>query len=264
MPTPTPTVTDAPPAADLHGLIGHAVFAGLCNLIPVPFVDDWVRDGIRRRMVRRELESSPVELDAKRVQVLACGYDPITAKGCLGGCLTRIFKIPVDFVFKLVFKKIFRKIFFFLAVKDCVDTFSAVFHEGFLIRHALGREHVCAHCLGPGTTFDDAVSLRGKIEAVRDEVDHRPVERWAAQAFRGSGRLLRQTARLLNKTLGKLRRQGDLPDEQVFAEVDPEHGKLNSMIDELAEEISGEASYLADLTRRLDRRLDPRSEETVS
>ena len=245
----------------LRGLIGHAVFAGLSNFIPIPFVDDWVRDGIRRRLVRQELAVSPIELDADRVQVLACGYEPVTASGCVSGCFARVLKVPVDFVFKLVFKKILRKVVFVLAIKDAVDTFSAVFHEGFLIRHALGQDHVCVECLGPNRSFHDAVGLRRHVEAVRDEVDHRPVERMAMRAFQSSRRLLRQSASGLNKALRKLRRKGDLSDAEVFAQVDPKNEGLDSLIDELTEEIGGEASYLEDLKRRLDRRLAHGSEQ---
>ena len=126
----------------LRSLIGHAVLTALCPLIPIPFLDDWIRDVIRRRMVRGLLVESNAHLSDGNIDILACGHNPITTTGCVSGCLRKAVKIPFNFLFKLLFKKILRKIVFVLAIKDSVDTFSATFHEGFLLKHALGHEPI--------------------------------------------------------------------------------------------------------------------------
>ena len=242
---------------ELHTLVGHALLTGLCPLIPIPFLDDWVRDVVRRRLIRQMVVRSDLDdLDPSRIKVLACGHDPFKPSGCVAGCFYTCIKLPAGIVFNLLFKKILRKIVFVLALKDCVDTFSATFHESFLVQHALDHTGACRYYLPPQGELGLAVELRRHIEAVRDEVDHRPVERWARQAFRGSRKLLKQTARTVAKHLRALRRDGSLSDDEIYDEMRREEGGLGSIVDELTEEIGSETSYLQDLRRRLDQRLE--------
>ena len=256
----------------LRPLVGHALLTALCPLIPVPFLDDWIRDVVRRKMVRRLLSESAVpasteaagsagspgskvEVSDERVNILACGYDPVSPTGCFSGCLRKAFKIPVSFVFKLLFKKILRKIVFVLAIKDSVDTFSATFHEGFLLQHALSHEQVWRFYLSPQVDLQRVVELRHGIEAVRDVVDHRPVERWARKTFGASRRLLRQAAGAAFRQLRHSRRDGDLDEDAIYDQMRREEEVLEKVVDELTDEIGSEQTYLRDLRSRLDERL---------
>ncbi len=247
----------------LRSLIGHSVLTALCPLIPIPFLDDWIRDVVRRRMVRGLSAETNTPLSDRRIDILACGYDPISASGCLSGCLVKAFKIPAQFVFKLLFKKILRKIVFVLAIKDSVDTFSATFHEGFLLRHALTHEPIRKSFLDPSLSnpetpssdSDPVIALRRSIETVRDEVDHRPVERWARKTFTVSKKLLRRVASTAFRQLRRSRRDGHLDEDQIYEEMRKEEAELSHVVDELTHEIGGEQTYLRDLQRRLNEHL---------
>lgn len=260
-------------AGDLKPLISYSLLAGLCPLIPIPFLDDWVCDIFRRRMVQSQAAGTVVHLDTRRVQVLAAGYSPVTPTGCVHGCFVKVVKFPMNFMVKLLIKKVLRKFIFVLAIKDCVDTFSATFHEGYLLRHALRRHEICRLC-SAGVSDDDhlhdeegsfeaTVAVREQIEAVRDAVDHRPVERWVRKTFNGSRRLLKQSARILGRQARRRSRNGQesLEDERLEQDVrqkmsaQENHG-FDTLVTELAQEIGSETGYLSELERRLDERLD--------
>ncbi|MEM8931681.1 MAG: hypothetical protein AAGE94_10930, partial [Acidobacteriota bacterium] len=234
---------------DLHEIVAHSVLAGLCPLVPIPFLDDWLRDALRRRLIGRLAQARAVPLDADALTALANGYQPATAQGCVQGCLRSAITLPARFVFKLVFKKILRKLVIPLAIKDCVDTFSTGFHEAYLVRHGFRLGTV-------GATDRAAVlPLRYAAEQVRDEIDPRLVERFAGRAFRGSRRMLSTTARAISRRLMRRRRDGTLDADAAADEMWNEEPPLDGMVDELATEIGNEAGYLRDLERRLERRL---------
>ena len=228
----------------LREMVGHSLLAGLCPLVPIPFLDDWLRDVARRHQVRRLVSSAGLALEPRAIEILACGYHPVTAQGCVEGCLKSTVMWPVRFLFRLVFKKILRKLVIVLAIKDCVDTFSAVFHETYLVRHALTLAPV-----PPNAPAGEWIAVRRAIEEVRDEVDPRPVERLAREAFRSSRRLLTASAR---RAVSLFRRRDELSDEEAYdAFKQTESVELEAVAEELAEEIRGQAGYLQDLERRL-------------
>ncbi|MEM6796427.1 MAG: hypothetical protein AAF725_20820 [Acidobacteriota bacterium] len=244
---PAPLTTPRRPA--LKELVAHSTLAGLCCLFPIPFIDDWLRDRVRRHQARRLTRAAGLAFDDKQIEVLACGYTPLTARGCVVGTLLW----PFRFLFNLLIKKLLRKIIFVLAIKDCVDTFSQVFHEVYLLRHALDR--------GALSPDDPAQRLwvRRMIEAVRDDVDPRPVERWAGRAFRGSGRLLKASLRQVGSFLGLRRRRAS--DQEVFENLQgAESPAFSAVVDELTAEIEGEAGYLRALEARLEQKLGLRRE----
>lgn len=248
-------------AGELRDIVAHSVLAGLCPLIPVPFLDDWVRDGLRRRLVGRLAGRRGLVLGSDALSTLATGYEPTTAEGCVASCLRSSVVLPARFVFKLLFKKILRKLVIPLAIKDCVDTFSTVFHEAYLVRHGMGIDALATRATGASTLEREAVlPLRRATEAVRDTVDPRPVERFAGQAFRSSWRVVESTARAISRRLRRLRRDGTLADPGTLDELWSEEEPLESMVDDLTAEIGGEGGYLRDLERRLEARLDTPSD----
>ncbi len=247
--------SEAVGAPTLRRLVGYSLVAGLANLIPLPILDDWVRDLLRQRQAMEIARRFGVALTGAEGKVLGCGHHPASAQGCLLGCLRTLLVKPAEFLFKIVFRKIVRKVLFFLTVKDVIDTFSLTLHEGYLLRHALELGVLpAASEAAPGPPRPLVLALRKAIEATCEEVDPRPIEKAARAGLHGSRRVLRRAGRSMSR---RLRGLGRRPDEQAVYERLERQGEeeLGSLIDELTAAIAGQASYLEDLGRRLEARL---------
>lgn len=237
-------------AIPLRDLVGKSLLSGLCPLIPIPFLDDWLRDRVKRHATRKLTRTSGLDLDPQAVDILATGHRPKNIQGCVEGCLYSTVTWPARFLFRLVVKKILRKVIFVLAIKDCVDTFSASFHEHYLLRHAL-----TLGALAGVPAQERVIAVRASIESVRDAVDHRPVERWAGKTFTASRRLLVATARQVTRVLRRGKRDSMSDDDAYQTLKNAESSEIESVIDELTEEIGGETGYLSDLEARLEQQL---------
>lgn len=102
----------------------HAALAGLCPLIPVPFLDDLAIRRIVQRMDRTLYAAHGLKLPRSGAKILHA-----TPSRWWRGALVSIVMFPV--------KKVVRKVVYVLAIKDCADVASAVFHDGWLIAHVL-------------------------------------------------------------------------------------------------------------------------------
>jgi hypothetical protein len=256
-PETTPTETPSPTAAELRLLASNSLVTGLCNLIPVPLVDDWARDLLRKRHAMALARSHGVELDAADGKVLACGYDPISARGCVRGCLAAAVVKPARFLFVKVFRKIVHKVLFFLTIKDAVDTVSESFHEGYLLRHALATGALRdAGGAQPGSRrpLPEVVEVRRAIEAARDAVDHRPVEKAIAATLRGSRAVYRKAGRAVSRLVRTRRRSAD--EQALYESLEREgEAQLGGLIDEMTADLERESSYLRRLEKIFEHRL---------
>lgn len=244
-----------PTNADLRRLASNSLVTGLCNLIPVPLVDDWARDLLRKRHAMELAKSHGVELDAVDGKVLACGYSPLSARGCVRGCLYSAIVKPTRFLIEKVFRKIVRKVLFFLTIKDVVDTVSESFHEGYLLRHALATGALQATGGAPagGGPRPEVLAVRRAIEAARDAVDHRPVEKAIGAAIRGSRRIYRRAGRAFSRLV---RSQRGADEQQIYESLERQgEEQLGSLIDEITADLEQESSYLRRLEAIFEHRL---------
>lgn len=245
---------DAAPTDDgLRGLVVYSLLAGVCPLIPIPLLDDWVLDRVRRRLVARLADEAAYRPAPAGLEVLA-DRDPTDWRpdALARGCLRKLVVAPVKFVYKRILKKLLRKVLFVLAIKDAVDEFSTTFHHAWLLRHAFARGR-------RPSTRDGVWTLRRQVDAVRDEIDPRPLESAVRSAFRHSRRLLRQAARTVGRLGRALRRRR--PDEGaaaawVDAAARQTGEEASGLVDELLAGLRREHGYLTALQRRLDRHLD--------
>lgn len=227
----------------------HSLLAGLCPIIPVPFLDDRVLASVRRKMVRELAAERRVRLDPARTDVLAGTVG--TRRGCLGTVTWLLFSLTVRLLGKL-----FRKVLILFAVKESVDTASRVFHEGYLIH--LGLEWAPAWDGVEGREALDegrALALRAAVEATVAEVDPRPLEQALRRVFRSSRRVLRQGARLLTRSsAGAAARArgeeaaGSGPGPRI-PEAE-ERRLLGALLDRLTAELWEEQGYLQALEER--------------
>ena len=133
---PAASPSDRIPSAELRRIVFYSLLTGLCPLIPLPFLDDWVRDVLRRRLAVELAGEHGLELADGDVRILASGDHPRTLGGCLLGCVTAAVIGLVKVVLKIV-RKLYREVLFFLTIRQCVITFSHTFHEAYMMRHAL-------------------------------------------------------------------------------------------------------------------------------
>lgn len=170
-----------------RGITFHAVVAGLCVFIPLPFVDEWAIGRSRRSMVGRLLPAS-TSWDKAQLNLLANGRSD-WRRGCL--------RLPWVVIRKLIFwpiKRLIRKLLIVFAIKDAVTEMSRTFQIGYLVDVSVGE----ADGLPPpesGPEFPQTWQVRRAIEASLAEVDARPVRRLLRQLLSHSGALLRGAGR---------------------------------------------------------------------
>lgn len=258
--TPPPAPPEPPPPhrPELRRLVSYSLASGLAALIPLPIVDDWARDLMRRRLVADLARRHGVALGVPELRALATGYEPATAAGCAQGCLVAAVYRPLRFVVVKVLRKLLRKVLFVLTIKDGVDTFSQTLHEAYLVDHALALGAVPATAPTAAAPEPDPriLSLRWAIEAARDAIDHRPVERLARAAFADSRRLVRVTARRMGQAARRLRRQPGVDEDRVFEQLEREgESRLGGLIDELTTGLLANRQYFERLEKELEKRL---------
>jgi hypothetical protein len=232
-----------------RGLVTHAVLVGLTPLIPVPLLDDLVKNYFRRRMVRGLASASGRSLSEKELDALASERE----RGCVGGCLVGVLVYPL--------KSIFRKLFYFLEWKRAVDLASRTYHFGYLVDYALRPS-------ANGATALDLYGAKAVNEAAQAacrEAPVKPVEAAIGGTFRKSRNVLRGAAALL---AGSLRRvTGRAKPERVaeaIEEVEPqEERELEPVVTRLQRSIAAvPEEHFRDLRARFDARLSqnrPRS-----
>jgi len=225
-----------------RGLVTHAVLVGLTPLIPVPLLDDLVKNYFRRRMVRGIAAGARRTLDEKELDALASERE----RGCLTGCLFTVIVYPL--------KAIFRKVFYFLEIKRAVDLASRTYHFGYVISYALRpREN--------GASALDLYGARAVNEAAQDacrQAPIKPVEAAIGGTFRKSRNILRGAAALLASSLRRV--SGRAQPERVAAaieEVEPEEEReLEPVVTRIQRSIASvPEEHFRDLCARFDARL---------
>ncbi len=250
------------PPPGLRQLVSDGVLTGLCPLIPIPLLDDFARDLLRKRLVARLATESGTAMAGAEAKILACGYQPPDAAGCARGCLRMALLRPIVFLITLIFRRITRKVLFFLTLKDAVDTFSETFHEAYLLRHVLAlgilREPALAGAepsagTEPARVDPRLLEVRSAIEAVVRSTDTRPVTTLARSAFAGSRRLAVRTARRMTRVLRRRRQVGE---DEITERLEREgEAGFGGLIDELTRDLEGQGGYLEQLETALDQRL---------
>jgi hypothetical protein len=200
---PAETTASAPATAASAPWFNRVTFfgflAGLCPLIPIPFLDDRVLLWVRRRMVREVLAGAGLSREEAQVRLLAGE----SGKGFLYGCAGSLFLLPLIKITVYLVRKVVRKILLILTLKECSDRFSETLHEGYLLhRAAAGGWLAPAAETAPG---ESARRVRAAMAQAFAAVDPRPVHQLIKQAFRGSRFLLIRAARVLARGYRRLR-----------------------------------------------------------
>ena len=94
----------------------YALLVALCELIPVPLLDGWVSNLVRRRLTHVQLAQHGQSLPSKDVRMLS--------DAGAGGCLGILWSLIV-----WPFKKLLRTVLFVLQLNKMVNVFSEVAHR---------------------------------------------------------------------------------------------------------------------------------------
>ncbi len=234
----------APPSDGLRRIVWYSLLGGLCPLLPIPFLDDAIVRYLRKRMYRGQLR--PVGIQATSLQLDVLAYAPLRSMmlGCLIGAVWT------------VFKRIFRKIFYVLAVKDCVDVASSMFHEGWLFQHAIREGRVTPE------TFADDDKIREIRELIRrtcEAIDTRPINQLLRRAFTGSKAMMKASASALARMIrsGGAARHPEKVDA-ALDELDVEQaGELEGLLDQVVTGLGAEKKYFEQLERAYEQALLP-------
>ena len=227
--------SEAPPPW-FREVVWNSLLASLAQLLPTPFVDDILEGRVRRRMAERLAATHGITLTADQARDLA-GEPSGWSLGKLAG---KAIVYPI--------KKIVRKVVYVLAVKKALDTFSDVFHRGYLIRKALERRALSGSTVPDARVAEVASAVRGVLE----EVDTGAIGNAVRGVFRGSRRLVRKTLAWLGRRAAgrhgveELEAAGATPEA-----LGREAPQTEELLDRLLRVLWGREDHLADLDRRL-------------
>ena len=104
----------------------HSAIAGLCPLIPLPYVDDLLIRRVTRRMCGVLYEAHGLHLTPASARALTRA-----PTHWLRGAATSVALFPV--------RKLLRKVVYVMAINDCAQVASSVFHDGWLLARLLER-----------------------------------------------------------------------------------------------------------------------------
>jgi len=146
--------TDAASTPDLLLAARYALLTSLCALIPVPFLDTFAENRVRRALVRRVAADQGVTLPPSDVKAVA----DLPSTGC-SGMLAALLWWPV--------KKLLKTVATVFLVKGLVDAASEMVHRSLMVHHAVSEGFL------PGS----AERVRRAMDRALDHVDTRVVER---------------------------------------------------------------------------------------
>ncbi len=225
----------------LKRVLFYGTLAGLCPLIPIPFIDDVLIKTLRKRMIRGQLRRAGLEPAKPQVNLIT--FLPLEVKllGCVLG------------VAWYVIKKILRKLVYIFAIKDCVDNASEVVHHGWLVQYALASGTLGQHTFEQG---NDAIKLvRDSVLETSENIDTRPFNQALKRFFRGSRSLVRSAARAAGRLLragGADRRSPDSVDAALDHVEQRRVGELEKVLDAMVRAIGGQQGYLRQLEAAFD------------
>jgi hypothetical protein len=226
-------------------ILTHATLVGLTPLIPLPFIDEMVREILLRRMVRTLASAHGLDLSPADVRTLA--DEP--KESWLKGAAVSVVLMPL--------RMLLRKTFILLQGKRIIDLASNSYHRGYLIDVAFADRW----CVPAGPRRPEEV--RFAIDAVCKEANTEPVRYALRVGFEQSRAALVIGVEQLRRRFASLRRtDGAPPEPEVSATVEQaaaeqsEAAGIGGVVERLRKAIAEvPAEHFEDLRQRLTDRL---------
>jgi hypothetical protein len=226
----------------------YSVLAGLCPLLPVPFLDDWALERAQRRMVSELGESRDLSLSDGEVRVLAGEGEKRVWPGFFRGTA-----LAVRSGTRRVLRKVFKTGFYALLMRDGVHRAVETFVQGYLFLYA-ARLPQGLH--PAGRTPERVKAVREAVVETMREEDVKPIHHAIGRAFQRSFDLLVKAAGRLGAVFGRLR-AGERADESEALRQEEEI--LAGVVDKLAAALWGNEEYFERLEKAFEGRLQRRS-----
>lgn len=157
----------------LRIIAAHSALAGLCPLIPMPYVDDLVIRRVARRMCSDLYAAHDLSLTSSGERVLTDAPSV-----WLRGAATSVALFPL--------RRLLRKVVYLLAIRDCAAVASSVFHDGWLLAHLLEHGRPAGK---HGPSLEDTRYLQKVRQAMLrtyKDIDPAPLKRALLGAFAGA------------------------------------------------------------------------------
>jgi hypothetical protein len=151
-------------------ILTHSVLIGLTPLIPIPFVDDWIKASFQRRMFRQLAAARGFQLTPEEINALS---QEDFWDSCTQGCLHLFFRL---------LRELASKIFFWIEWRRAVNLVSITYYTGFLFDAALLDGYTLTGL--PGASPEAAVKLREAIRRARYGANMRLIQRIFRQSIR--------------------------------------------------------------------------------
>lgn len=218
-------------------IVFYATLAALTSFVPLPFLDDFLEQQVRLRLLRRLMVVHHVSSGNDRAQ-----------RAARRSRQARLFKLsrktailPV----RRLLRRTLLKTFLLLDVKRSVDIFGDVYHQGTLFDHAMAQ--------GWFETVS-AEQLRDAVQRVCSRAGTSPVNRAAATVFRESGQLLRSAVRAVTDVLFARSNR----EEELFEKIEAEPAAVRTLAETLQSALNMvPPTYFRDLRRQLREELFP-------
>lgn len=237
----------------LYELVGDAhlltviVLVGASALLPVPFLDDYAKSYLERRMLKAIAKREGMTLTSEELERLT--VTPETDRGCCLGCLGKAVVYPIKKIVFYPIKKLLRKVFFFLEIKRSMDQSSTALAEAWLFALALRRGF-----WSPGRDIAQADQLRDVVDSACNSQGVKPLETAFGHAFQGAkDTLLDFAGRFTGKNVGDREKM----DQAMSRLEEEESEKLDSLSRKLREALSevGEV-YLQRFAEEFEKQLE--------
>ena len=224
-----------------------SVLAGLCPLIPMPFVDDWAIGLIQRRMMRELGESRDLGLTEEEIGLLA-GTGERRWPGLLKGTALAVRRGVGKVVGKL-----FKTAFYVLLLREGIHRAVETFVEGYLLLYAAGLPQALRPA---GRTPERVRAVRAAVVSTMKEADVTAIHRAIRRAFQESFGVLSEAAVKLGSRLMSFRsRQTTASPSDEGVPLEEEEEILGGFVDRLAGTLWGDEEYFESLERAFDERL---------
>ncbi|MBK8943323.1 MAG: hypothetical protein IPM79_38415 [Polyangiaceae bacterium] len=197
-------------------LLAHSVLVGLTPLIPIPILDDYVKDHVERRLTLEIGRRHGIELAPADVAALMGEGE--------GGLLRSVATAVVTFPLRLVF----RKLFMVLEVKRASDEASRSFHYAYLLDRALSWRAMAPHgAASPGL-------VREAIVAACEGITVSPMAGAFRAVLEGSKDLVAAASESLLRAVRPKQRGAHVAPEDVQRGVDAaSNGPVSPIVERL-------------------------------
>lgn len=234
--------------AELSRATFYGLICGSTSLIPIPFLDDWILNLLRRYMARDLLGQGHITLSFGQARSLTRLPSRWVDGGCLSAAGYGLVVMPLTVIWYVI-KKIFRKLVIVFMLKEATDRAVLSFHEAYLLVLAGHRKSSRPMVL----EGDRLAALRQALFDTLGETDTTVLSHVFKGIIRLNRKTLSQAGRQSVKTWRRLRRKsGPEVRAEATEAMHQEELLLEGVGRQASEKILVETGHLEDLEERFE------------